>query len=234
MRSLLILGFIGFALSLSLPKDMIPEATRETRQGGVPPPPEFCTMAMGFPSYDPDPPQEDSSWESWPTFYDNWVYAENYGIIQAPISILETLVCDMQNTELWKAASPAINILSPNKARTPYPQYTPSPYQIMQTQCKFSKMDGLYSQYLYDEFTGSLVWMSSFTFRDFGFGNTYVTHEIIFPEWTADYFYDFFDLESSSSTVEDFLRSDVAVELSRLNYWALNNWALLQVCFAQE
>lgn len=224
------LGLVGLAYAFSIPGYTVAnDATLFTRQPPPPPPvPEWCTMQAGWPSFE-GAPMEDYSWEEFPMFYDDWVHGYQLGIIPAPIGVLENLVCDMQNTELWKAASSFIAILGPNSARTNYGGVSPTPFQIMETSCKFGDADGVYTQYLYDEFSGTMAWVSSFTFRDIGFGNTWVEHETIYPEWTVIPFADFYEIDIDG--VSSMLDSETFVEMSRLNYWAKYFAEELESCF---
>lgn len=185
------------------------------------PPPEFCNIWGGYPSFEPQPPtEENTAWEipsDWWLF--NWVSPWEEGLFPAPLQTLQDLICDMSNTLLWKADVDVLYVLSPKSGRTKLAPYSYGSnafgeFQLMETKCMFNQYGGVYFQTLNDELTGMPIWIQRWSFMALDEESTWVLSEAWYPSWTADAFCEWFDVSYITAGV--MWDTDLEVEMSRL------------------
>lgn len=189
-------------------------------QGPMPPPgppPEFCSMYMGQMEFLPPMPTPPSPFWDTPYEYYDWFIEDNEGWIEAPVSFAQEVVCDMYQYNMWTAAVEGpIFVLSPNRARVHAPYNFD--FLITESECMFNVEGGLVQISRWDEFMGWLDIKWEMTFRDMGWGVTYVSYRAYVPPWTQwameEYMNTFSDCDAEC--VMEIMDQSLQLELGRI------------------
>lgn len=177
---------------------------------------EVCTAYFGFQQFAPDPATEVAD-------EDEFVYPEESmlwvsGGIPAPIGEIQNIICDMENTMMWKAEY-EYNMfwLSPNSARCHFNDLSHE-WQIMETHCLFDQFNGIYTQVIYNEEDHALVSRQVWTFaQEHHF--TSVNTMAYYPDYTVEnamFYYHLDEEDDGFDEALDILEGDLYVEAERI------------------